>query len=384
MESNNLMNGVPNGNQMMDGNGVPNGNLPAKRKKLQPVSNCVNIYDLRKLMGSWKQAGVTPSQLYKLLRLYLGESDWMDADGRYPNSNLFQIAKGMKFDSVPSLYKCIRHSAGFGFIYYGEIQDVQHLKFFFSELWHQADAAENDEVFSDTPQIEVLGDVNNNININNKYNNKYRQKSQFEECDAKSTSYDLAFTHFMFFLKSDSGAWESIIKDLDEKCMSYLEDKDKKENEDQDLLMMKVPFGEHSVSLATMRYLEVYVKNYMAGKKETFLRNSDEGNKIWLFRVRNFPFMKDNVWKAVQDIRREVAADGFNIIRENRPLCPFEYQHPTSGQRLYDSFEALDAQGNILPHASKESVGKYIPKDAPPRPSAHAEWDNDYLQWVEE
>lgn len=372
MESNDLM------------NGVPNGNLPAKRKKLQPISNCVNIYDLRKLMGRWKQAGVTPSQLYKLLRLYLGESDWMDAGGRYPNSNLYQIAKGMKFDSVPSLYKCIRHSAGFGFIYYGEVQDVQHLKFFFSELWHQADAAENDVVFSDTPQIEILGDVNNNININNKYNNKYRQKSQFEECDAKSASYDQAFTNFMFFLKSDSGAWESIIKDLDEKCVSFLEDKTSNANEDQDLLMMKVPFGEHSVSLATMRYLEVYVKNYMAGKSDSFLRNSDEGNKIWLSRVRNFPFMKDNVRKAALDIRREVAADGFNIIREIRPLCPFEYQHPSSGQRLYDSFEALDAQGNILPDASKESVGKYIPKDAPPRPSAHAEWDNDYQQWVEE
>lgn len=374
MESNNLM------------NGAPNGNLSAKRKKLQPISNCVNIYDLRKLMGRWKQAGVTPSQLYKLLRLYLGESDWMDAGGRYPNSNLYQIAKGMKFDSVPSLYKCIRHSAGFGFIYYGEVQDVQHLKFFFSELWHQADAAENDVVFSDTPQIEVLGDVNNNnnININNKYNNKYRQKSQFEECDAKSASYDQAFTNFMFFLKSDSGAWESIIKDLDEKCVSYLEDKTKNANEDQSLLMMKVPFGEHSVSLATMRYLEVYVKNYMAGKSDSFLRNSDEGNKIWLSRVRNFPFMKDNIRKAVEDIRREVAADGFNIIRKNRPLCQFEYQIPNTNRRLYDSFEALDAQGNILPDASKESVGKYIPKDAPPRPSAHAEWDNDYQQWVEE
>ena len=46
MESNNLMNGFPNGNQMMDGNGFPNGNLSAKRKKLQPVINCVNIYDL--------------------------------------------------------------------------------------------------------------------------------------------------------------------------------------------------------------------------------------------------------------------------------------------------------------------------------------------------
>lgn len=384
MESNNLMNGVPNGNQMMGGNGVPNGNLSAKRKKLQPISNCVNIYDLRKLMGRWKQAGVTPSQLYKLLRLYLGESDWMDAGGRYPNSNLYQIAKGMKFDSVPSLYKCIRHSAGFGFIYYGEVQDVQHLKFFFSELWHQADAAENDVVFSDTPQIEVLGDVNNNININNKYNNKYRQKSQFEECDAKSVSYDQAFTNFLFFLKSDAGAWESIIKDLDEKCVSFLEDKTSNENEDQSLLMMKVPFGEHSVSLATMRYLEVYVKNYMAGKSDSFLRNSDEGNKIWLIRAMKFPFMREHIRDAAEAIRHDVAADGFNIIRENRPLCQFEYQIPNTNRRLYDSFEALDAQGNILPDASKESVGKYIPKDAPPRPSAHAEWDNDYQQWVEE
>lgn len=381
MESNNLMDGVPNGNQMMGGNGVPNGNPPAKRKKLQPVSNCVNIYDLRKLMGSWKQAGVTYAQMFKVLRLYLGETGWMDIDGRYPYNNLYPIAKGMKFSSVMEFFKCIRRCKGFGFVYHGGIHDLQHLDSFFSELWHPADSQENAVYYS---PLTESSDDNNNININNNIYNNNRSTQRVKSNDAKSTSYDQAFTNFMFFLKSDSGAWESIIKDLDEKCMSYLEDKDKKENEDQDLLMMKVPFGEHSVSLATMRYLEAYVKNYMAGKKETFLRNSDEGNKIWLSRVRNFPFMKDNVRKAALDIRREVAADGFNIIRENRPLCPFEYQHPTSGQRLYDSFEALDAQGNILPDASKESVGKYIPKDAPPRPSAHAEWDNDYQQWVEE
>ena len=286
----------------------------------------------------------------------------------------------MKFSSVPEFFKCIRRCKGFGFVYHGGIHDLEHLDSFFSELWHPADSQENAVYYS---PLTESSDDNNNININNNiYNNRSTQR--VKSSDAKSTSYDQAFTNFMFFLKSDSGAWESIIKDLDEKCMSYLEDKTKKANEDQALLMMKVPFGEHSVSLATMRYLEVYVKNYMAGKSDSFLRNSDEGNKIWLSRVRNFPFMKDNVRKAALDIRREVAADGFNIIRENRPLCPFEYQHPTSGQRLYDSFEALDAQGNILPDASKESVGKYIPKDAPPRPSAHAEWDNDYQQWVEE
>ena len=381
MESYKLMNGVPNGNRSMNGNGSQTENRSMKRKKLEPISSSVNIYDLRKLMGSWKQAGITYAQMLKVLRLYLGETGWMDIYGRYPYNNLYLIAKGMKFSSVTEFFKCIRRCKGFGFVYHGGIHDLQHLDSFFSELWHPADSQENAVYYS--PLTESSDDNNINININNIYNNN-RSTQRVKSNDAKSISYDQAFTNFMFFLKSDEGAWESIIKDLDVKCMSYLEDKTKNSNEDQDLLMMKVPFGEHSVSLATMRYLEVYVKNYMGSKVDSFFRNSDEGNKIWLIRVMNFPFMKDNVRKAAQDIRREVDVEGFNIIRKNRPLCQFEYQHPSSGQRLYDSFEALDAQGNILPDASKESVGKYIPKDAPPRPSAHAEWDNDYQQWVEE
>lgn len=381
MESYKLMNGVPNGNRSMNGNGSQTENRSMKRKKLEPISSSVNIYDLRKLMGSWKQAGITYAQMLKVLRLYLGETGWMDICGRYPYNNLYPIAKGMKFSSVTEFFKCIRRCKGFGFVYHGGIHDLQHLDSFFSELWHPADSQENAVYYS--PLTESSDDNNINININNIYNNN-RSTQRVKSNDAKSISYDQAFTNFMFFLKSDEGAWESIIKDLDVKCMSYLEDKTKNSNEDQDLLMMKVPFGEHSVSLATMRYLEVYVKNYMGSKVDSFFRNSDEGNKIWLIRVMNFPFMKDNVRKAAQDIRREVDVEGFNIIRKNRPLCQFEYQHPSSDQRLYDSFEALDAQGNILPDASKESVGKYIPKDAPPRPSAHAEWDNDYQQWVEE
>ena len=130
MESNDLM------------NGAHNGNLSAKRKKLQPISNCVNIYDLRKLMGSWKQAGITYAQMFKVLRLYLGETGWMDIDGRYPYSNLYQIARGMKFDSVTSLYKCIQHCEGFGFVYHDGVKDVEHLASFFSNLWHQPDSKE--------------------------------------------------------------------------------------------------------------------------------------------------------------------------------------------------------------------------------------------------
>ena len=379
MESYKLMNGIPNGNRSMNGNGSQTENRSMKRKKLEPISSSVNIYDLRKLMGSWKQAGITYAQMLKVERLYLGETGWMDIEGRYPYNNLYQIAKGMKFSSVTEFFKCIRRCKGFGFVYQGETHDLEHLDSFFSELWHPADSQENAVYYS---PVTESSDDNNNIN-NNIYNN-HCSTQRVRSSDAKSASYDQAFTNFLFFLKSDAGAWEGIIKDLDEKCMSFLEVKTSKANEDQDLLMMKVPFGEHSVCLATMRYLEVYVKNYMAGKVSSFLRNSDEGNKIWLIRAMKFPFMREHIRDAAKDIQREVAINGFNIIRENRPLCQFEYQHPSSGQRLYDSFKVLDAQGNILPNASKESVGKYIPKDAPPRPSAHAEWDNDYQQWVEE
>lgn len=140
-------------------NGVPHGNYSMKRKKLEPISNSVNIYDLRKLMGSWKQAGITYAQMFKVLRLYLGETGWMDIDGRYPYNNLYQIARGMKFDSVTSLYKCIQHCEGFGFVYHDGVKDVEHLASFFSNLWHQPDSKEQAVFYS-----SVSGADNNNIN----------------------------------------------------------------------------------------------------------------------------------------------------------------------------------------------------------------------------
>lgn len=164
MESYKLMNGVPNGNRSMNGNGSQTENRSMKRKKLEPISSSVNIYDLRKLMGSWKQAGITYAQMLKVLRLYLGETGWMDICGRYPYNNLYPIAKGMKFSSVTEFFKCIRRCKGFGFVYHGGIHDLQHLDSFFSELWHPADSQENAVYYS---PLTESSDDNNNININN-------------------------------------------------------------------------------------------------------------------------------------------------------------------------------------------------------------------------
>jgi hypothetical protein len=173
MESNDLMNGIPNGNRSM------------KRKKLQPISNCVNILDLRKLMGSWKLAGITYAQMFKVERLYLGETGWMDIDGRYPYNNLYQIARGMKFDSVTALYKCIKRCEGFGIIYHDGIKDVEHFASFFSNLWHQPGSNEQAVYYS-----SVSGADNYNIN-NNKYNYQHlkQRTPETEESAATVVSY---------------------------------------------------------------------------------------------------------------------------------------------------------------------------------------------------
>ena len=351
-------------------NGVPHGNYSMKRKKLQPISNSVNIYDLRKLMGSWKQAKLTYAQMFKVLHLYLGETDWMDADGRYPYNNLYQIARGMKFDSVTSLYKCIKYCEGFGFVYHDGVKDVEHLASFFSNLWHQPDSKEQAVFYS-----SVSGAVNNNININNnKYNNKQHPKQGSPETEESAATFQQTYTDFMFYLMSDEGAFELVVKTVDDACVGLM----------NELTAMNTPYGKHSINPATKRFFDFYLRQHMLMKQRKFVCNSNEGRKIWLSRLLPFPFMQQNIVRAVNDIRQALSTNALDVIRQIRPLCPFEYQHPTSGQRLYDSSEALDAQGNILPDASKESVGKYIPKDAPPRPSAHAEWDNDYQQWVEE
>ena len=369
MESYKMMNGIPNGNHLMNGNGSQNGNCPTGRKKLEPVSNSVYILDLRKLMGSWKLAGITYAQMFKVERLYLGETGWMDIDGRYPYNNLYQIARGMKFDSVTALYKCIKRCEGFGIIYHDGIKDVEHFASFFSNLWHQPDSNEQVVYYS-----SVSGADNYNININNNKYNYQHLKQRTPETEESAATFQQTYTDFMFYLMSDEGAFELVVKKVDDACVRLM----------NKLAEMNTPIGKHSINPATKRFFDFYLRDHMLAKQHKFICNSNEGRKIWLTRLLPFPFMQENIAKAVNDIRQALSTNALDVIRQIRPLCQFEYQHPSSGQRLYDSFEALDAQGNILPDASKESVGKYIPKDAPPRPSAHAEWDNDYQQWVEE
>lgn len=111
--------------------------------KLQPKP--LDIIALRQMIGSWKKAGLTYSQIFKIEKLYLGETGWMNQQGEYPRNNFYEIAKGLKFNSIIEMMKSLKRCRGFGFAWMGEKQDsIDSISGIFSELWH--DAAENEIV----------------------------------------------------------------------------------------------------------------------------------------------------------------------------------------------------------------------------------------------
>ena len=137
-----------------------------QRQKLQ--SKPLDATALRQVLGSWKRAGLSYAQIYKLQKLYLGETGWMDQQGEYPRNNFFEIAMGLKFKSISEMVTCIKRCKGFGFGWMGKQHDkIDTLSCIFSELWHEP--SEGEEI----TYPEVFRRDNNNININNNDNNSY-------------------------------------------------------------------------------------------------------------------------------------------------------------------------------------------------------------------
>ena len=107
-----------------------------KTQKLQPKP--LDNVTLRQLLGSWKRAGLSYAQIFKMQKLYLGETGWMDQKGEYPRNNFYEVARGLKFDSVSELIACIKRCKGFGLVWMCKQHDrIDNLLGLFSELWYK-------------------------------------------------------------------------------------------------------------------------------------------------------------------------------------------------------------------------------------------------------
>lgn len=374
---------------------------------LKPLSGQVDILEMRRLMGSWRMAGLSPQQMLKMMRLYLGETGWMNTQGEYPSGNFYEIAVGLKFRTISNLVACLGRCGGFGFVWRSEQHTAANLVAFFSSLWHAPAKEERVEYAivgasgrGATPATDaglqrmqrdnIL--YNNYIDINNK--EYYHAATVAGAADAgKTTDAGKAaeagiaqatarqmFADFEQRLFSDPGAYEAIVAPI---------------NRQTEQLMPELHVEQCPVNLATRRFVEKYLADYFISRGQRFVGSSYEGRKIWLTNLMRFPFMQANVRRAVADIREQTAHNRMMLVRLNRPISPFEYQDRGTGQRFYD---IADISGASAPSSEKapssgkdpssgceseHTIVRRIPRDAPPRPSALARWDKFDHRWVE-
>ena len=160
---------------------------------LKPLSTSVNAAMLHRMILHWKQAEVSPVQINKMLQLYLGEYNWMDATGKYPYVNFSEMRKCLNFSSIESFLKCLIKCKGFGFIFDKYGHSYKNITAFYSPLWHttsdgtyyevtnadlnfaidkkKKEHLQNDENSHQTDDHTMNNNINNNINnINNNLN----------------------------------------------------------------------------------------------------------------------------------------------------------------------------------------------------------------------
>ena len=353
-----------------------------QRQKLQPKP--LDTIALRQVLGSWKRAGLSYAQIYKLQKLYLGETGWMDLQGVYPRNNFYEIAMGLKFKSISEMITCAKRCKGFGFVWMGKLHDkIDALSGIFSELWYEP--SKDEEI----TYPEVFRRDNNNININNNIssNNKYIN-------GGTPPSAEQVYSEFLLYLVSDQGAYDGIVKPINEQTERMMPELRVEQSGQQvqpggasglqvDASAQQVGASAQQVdasvqpnlrpvNAATELFLRKYLGQYMVSQGRKFVNGTHVGRKIWVQNLMRYPFMQRNVANAVADIRAQMQNDALVIARTYHPLSKFEFTERNSGRRFYDR---PDGQG--------KTTVELIPQEAPPRPSALALWDRFGKEWYQ-
>ena len=152
---------------------------------IKPLTTSVDIITERQLLASWARAGLSDSQILKMLKLYFGEPAWMNTDKVYDCNMFGQIAKGLKFHNRHDFVELLIRCKGFGFIWKddeGRHAD-RNLLAFYTPIWHEPQVEDmNSEDFSvgngnDSAGNEQAGFCYNNNIYNKKKNIKKKNIS---------------------------------------------------------------------------------------------------------------------------------------------------------------------------------------------------------------
>lgn len=350
---------------------------------IKPLTTSVDIITERQLLASWARAGLSDSQILKMLKLYFGEPAWMNTDKVYDCNMFGQIAKGLKFHNRHYFVELLIRCKGFGFIWKddeGRHAD-RNLLAFYTPIWHEPQVEDmNSEDFSagngnDSAGNEQAGFryYDNNIynkkkNIKKKNISPYTSGSQLAQignqkatqASTPSTQNSAEYRQLVYttaralldYVKTNPDAYANVVKpvnDATEKMMVGL---------------YTDPNAACPTNIATKLFFNNYLYPYLLNNSNRMMSiRTIEGQSCWLKNLINQEFMLKKVTQAIADTKKYLAEHPGERIRQNRPVSPFEYQDQASKQRFYDT---------LLPNGA--SAQHRIPPEAPPRPSHQATW----------
>ena len=295
---------------------------------IKPLTTSIDIITERQLIAAWSMAGLSDSQIIKMLKLYFGEPAWMNFDKVYDCNMFGQIAKGLKFHNRHDFVELIIKCKGFGFIWMNdkERHTDRNLLGFYTPTWHEPKVEEmNSEDFhagdgkdstaangkdsSGNEQVSFRY-YDNNIynkkkNIKKKNISPYTSGSQLAQVGnlpPAPSGQNLAeyqqlvettARNLIAYVATNPVAYANVVKPINEITSKEING------------LYTDPDAVCPANKATAWFFNNYVFPYMLNNSKRMMSLSSlDGQSCWLKNLINLKFMRNKLMLAIADTRR--------------------------------------------------------------------------------
>ena len=312
---------------------------------IKSLKSTISICETQKMLHQWKIGGVSDSACLKLLDIYLGMPTFMNKDGIYPISNLYQICLALKTVHTSDLLDYIKKCKSFELVWN---ENKTELLAFFTPLWH----SKTTDFISPAVSPAVSPAETNSASDNNIINNNILYNISPSENPGGSETQN-----------------HSLAKEFFHRLNATPEEKK----------LVLVPIIDCIITRynytrpRALNTLIILVNDLLIpyfDSQPRFAKTSHAGRTIWLQNLIKSRHGDTLMQQATQKLSATLLRGMENQRkkrREFRPVSPFEWKDAEKNIRYYD--DPLD--GTVE-----------IPNDAPPRPGENAIWNILSCEWV--
>ena len=299
---------------------------------MKPIRNSIPIRELQTLLRQWRRRGLREAALLKVLELYLGLPDYMNAAGEYPVHFFYELSRSLKFHTVTMMLESVRLSESFGWI---EGDNKLNVSAIFSPLWKVMDVPADLRANLHEGSNSIMNKLNPPEESPAELNPLEEGRRFFHEINANPAEKAEILSPLIAFFQQ-----QEAVLPREEAC-------------------------------ADVVYLvnELLIPHFMAQDK--FLRMKHNGRVAWLRNLLKSGHGKELLRKAAEAGRQRRVVKKqqqlAEVMEHNRPLSPYEWMDPVSGARFYEDA----VEGRVM-----------IPKEAPPRPSDEVFWNVIKKEWI--